>query len=447
MASRYGQVLGNVLFILILTAVLVFTHLIVVRHDVSRDMSMAGSNSLDPRTAAIVRTLKSDVKILVFDSPGKNAKGREVFLRRFARESRHIVFSIVDPDARPSLARQYGITRYGQAVVLARGKTVVLGASGEEDIANALLALDRGGRRNIYVLSGHGEPDIFDVTRSGLSQFARALERSGYGVHKAILTGQEAVPWDADLLIIPGPRAELAAEELEALQGFMARGGDVMVALEPHTDGGLRSFLADMGVGLSDAMITDPSQRGMFGDESVLVVDAYGRVKGLSGFSQSTVFPTARPLGIEKALPAGTTVSLIARTSDRSVAGAGPGPDPGVSAGSDAAPTIKGPFCIALLAKKTINATTRPGIVVFGDADFLTNAYFSVSGNRELALACAGMLMHGDTHVSIDARRADERPFVLTPDQGLALFLFSVIILPAPFFLAGLLVHWTRGRA
>lgn len=432
----YRAVRGAGLIVL-LACTLLFAHLILISHDRSGDVSSNGRNRLDLRTENIIRRLKSDVGILVFQPAGKNARGAGGLLDLFARGSRRISFSIVDPDLQPSLARRYGITRYGQAVILARGRSVVLERSGEEEIANALLSLEQGRKKNIYVLSGHGEGDIFSTGRAGLSGLRESLERSGYGVHKSILSGQDAVPWDADLLVIPGPRVELGPEELYAVSRFIEKGGSLLVALEPRMDGGLKALLSESGVELNGAVVKDPSSRALGGDESVLVVDTYGKMKGLDGFSHTTLFPTARPLGTGRKLPPRTVVSPVARASgaSRSSEAGDPGADrAGVSGGYE---NREGPPSIALLARKTSRTGAHAGVLVFGDADFLTNAYLNVSGNRDLAAACVGMLLHGGSHVPIDARRGDERPFVLTPAQGFAAFLFSVVLLPLPFFLAG----------
>lgn len=423
--------------IILLAFTLLFAHLILISHDVSRDVSSSGRNGLDLRTENIIRRLKFDVGILVFQPAGMNARGAGGLLGQFARASRRISFSVVDPDLRPSLARRYGITRYGQAVILARGRSLVLERAGEEEIANALLSLELGRKKNIYVLSGHGEGDIFSIGRAGLSGLRESLERSGYGVHKSILSGQGAVPWDADLLVIPGPRVELGPEELYAVSRFIEKGGSLLVALEPRMDGGLKALLSELGVELNGAMVKDPSSRALSGDESVLVVDSYGEMKGLDGFSHTTLFPTARPLGMGRKLPPRTVVSLVAQASDRSRSSEdreSGGDRAGVSGGDD---NGTGPPSIALLARKTSLTGAHAGVLVFGDVDFLTNAYLNVSGNRDLAAACVGMLLHGGSYVAIDARRGDERPFVLAPSQGLATFLFSVVLLPLPFLLAG----------
>lgn len=437
---RLTRALRGLVFILLLVLALVLIHLIAINHDVFRNVSRAGDNRLDYRTENILKRLKTDVEILVFDPAGIEQKRSYRLLGMFARGSGRITFRVMDPDLWPALARTYGITRYGQAVIRARGQTVVLNRAGEEEIANAILSLEQGKKKNIYVLAGHGESDIFSNARSGLSGLRESLERSGYGVHKSLLAGQENVPWDADLLIIPGPRAEMGPEELYAVSRFVDRGGNVLMALEPRMDGGLKALLSELGVELNGAMITDPSSKALGGDESMLVVDSYGGLKGLGTFSHTTVFPTARPLGIGKQVPPRTSISLVAKTSEMSRAVADAGPDGG-------ALSLRGPLNLALLVRKTAGTGARPGIMVFGDVDFLTNAYLTVSGNRDLALACVGLLLHGDSYVAIDARRAGDRPFVLTPRQGLAVFLASVVILPMPVFLIGLLVKRRGGRA
>jgi hypothetical protein len=437
----------SLVFILLLATVLLLVQLIAANHDLSLNVSTRGGGRLDPRTANILKRLNFDVEVMVFYPAGIDEKWSARLLGMFSRESRHIRFSIPDPDLKPLLARTYGITRYGQTVILARGRSVVLEKAGEEEIANSILSLELGRKKNIYVLAGHGEADIFSNGRSAVSGLRESLERSGYGVHKSILAGQENVPWDTDLLVIPGPSAELGSDELYAVNRFITRGGKVLIALEPRMDGGLKAMLSEMGVVLNDATIVDTSSRAVSGDGSVLVVDSYGDMKGLEGFPHATVFPTARPLRVAGKLPSGISISAVALTSGTSFETEAKGADPAKGAASGREAASKGPRNVALLVKKTGGKGIGSSIMVFGDVDFLTNAYLTVSGNRDLAMKCVGLLLQGEGSVAIDPGSAADQPFILTPGQAFAMFLFAVVILPLPFILTGFLLGRKRGRA
>jgi hypothetical protein len=446
-AAPFTRILRNIIFFILLAFALFMIQLIILKHDVSANVSTTGDHRLDSRTENIIRRLRFDVEILAFEPAGMSQRWSNGLLWMFSEKSKHITFSVIDPDLRPAIARRYGITRYGQAVILTRGRTALLERDDEQELTNALLSLEQGRKKSIYVLSGHGEPDILSKARSGLSELRKSLERSGYGVHTYILAGKENLPPDADLLIIPGPRAAMEPGEISAVSSFIGRGGNVLMALEPSFDAGLKPLLSEMGVRLNSTVIRDPSSKALSGDESMLVVDSYGELKALDGFPHTTVFPTARPLSIEKKLPPKTTVSLVAQTSDKSRAAAQYPADGGHSEASGGDPSGKGPLNIALLVRKGVKNGTRPGIMVFGDVDFLTNAYLNVSGNRELAMACVGLLLQGNDYVAIDTRPMNVRPFILTPSQVLRVFLASVVILPLLVFLAGLLLHRRRGRA
>jgi ABC-type uncharacterized transport system involved in gliding motility auxiliary subunit len=90
-------------------------------------------------------------------------------------------------------------------------------------------------------------------------------------------------------------------------------------------------------------------------------------------------------------------------------------------------------------------------LVAVGDADFASDAYLDLLGNRDLALNAVAWLAGEDVLTGVRSKKIPEllrplSPLVLTQPQARAIFLASVVGEPGLVLLFGLGVVWTRRR-
>ena len=98
----------------------------------------------------------------------------------------------IDPDKRPTIARQNQIQQYGTIVFNYKGRTERVTAPPEQDITeqaitNAIIKVVSGQQRKVYFVQGHGERDTASTERDGYSAIAEALGRENYMVEKLVL--------------------------------------------------------------------------------------------------------------------------------------------------------------------------------------------------------------------------------------------------------------------
>ena len=136
-----------------------------------------------PRRSACSATLSTPVEAIAFfrsDTPGK--KTAEDLLKQYASYSNgKLTWRMEDPDRAPGLARRYGVETYGTVVLERDGqgrrrKSEKILDAEEEKLTNGLVKVTREGKRVVYVLKGHGELDIANTDRPGLSQAKEQLE-------------------------------------------------------------------------------------------------------------------------------------------------------------------------------------------------------------------------------------------------------------------------------
>ncbi len=431
------------LFIFIFCAILVFIYLIASNHDVAWDLSRTGANTLDKKTRNVLDSLDFDIEAVVFEKTGDN-RAREI-LDVYVTESRHVSYRIIDPDTRPGLASRYGVDRYGQAVLLGRQRQCLIESVTQENLTNAIVKLKRDKKMVIYTVTGHGEREIANEQNSGISQLGSVLALNDFEVFPLLLMRLDAVPRDADLVVAAGPRKSFLEEELAMLRAYLNKGGKIIFALEPGGDAGLSGFLEEYGIGLDNGIIVDMFSSVSGGDHTSPVVSRYADMPALKTFSYATFFPTARAVLIRD--DPGIEISWLARTSQNSWS------EQDFAAlfdGLDISPDAlenKGPLNVAVLARKEIDRETRSSVMVFGDADFLTNAYLNVSGNKDLVFACIEMLLGQGNSIIIDSRIAQDRPFILTPVQRMMVFWIPVVVIPSLIMSACIAVLWMRKRA
>jgi len=444
MAERVSYTSSAGLFIFIFCAILVFVYLIASNHNVAWDLSRTGANTLDTKTINVLDSLDFDIEVVVFEKTGEN-RAREI-LDLYVTESRHLSYRIIDPDTRPGLASQYGVDRYGQTVLLGRRRQCLIESVTQENLTNAVVKLKRDKKMVIYMVTGHGEREIAHEHKSGISQLGSDLALNDFEVFPLLLMRLNAVPRDADLVVVAGPRKSFLEEELAMLRAYLNKGGKSIFALEPGGNAGLRGFLEDYGILLDDGIIVDRFSSVSGGDDTSPVVTTYADIPALKNFSYATFFPTARAVLIREDPLPGIEIRWLARTSKKSWSELD---FMALFDGLDVSPDAlehQGPLNVAVLAHKEIDKETRSSLMVFGDADFLSNAYLNVSGNKDLVFACIDMLLGQGSSITIDNRIAQDKPFILTPLHRMMVFWIPVVIIPSLMMSACIAVFWMRKR-
>ena len=157
----------------------------------------------------------------------------------------------MDPDTQPEITRRYEVKSYGTIVLEGYDKKQVVQTADEESITNALLKLTRKEQKMIYFLTGHGEHSLSADARDSFSNAKSALEKNLYMTAEFNLLQQEDIPADAAAVIIAGPEKQIPEREQQIIKNYLARGGKVMLMLDPLTDTGMKDFLKGYGIEIS----------------------------------------------------------------------------------------------------------------------------------------------------------------------------------------------------
>jgi ABC-type uncharacterized transport system involved in gliding motility auxiliary subunit len=468
--TRYGA--GAGVITLLALGIVVLANALSASHNVRWDFTENRRNTLSPQTIQVLRTLKAPIEAIAFfrtDTPGKRTA--EDLLGQYASYSGgKFTWHLEDTDKAPGLAREYGVESYGTVVI--KGGTgdqvrteKVLDAE-EEKLTNTLLKVTRAGKRVVYVLKGHGEREITNTDRPGLSQARDQMQKANYEVKELVLARDPSIPDEASVVIVAGPRTDLFPQETEALDAYIARGGKALFMASPFQAEGLRKYLEKYGIVLDDDVVIELSPMSqVFGTGPfVPIVSEYDQhpiTKDLAGMM--TLFPLTRSVEAAATPPKGTTIQPLAKTSARSWGetdksvfskfskGEAIKPDPGEKIG---------PLAVALVA--TVDTGTKPEakpagvepkqpvkarLVVVGTADFASNQFLGAQANKDFFLNIVSWLADEDDLLSVRPKDNKQNPIMLTSAQSRLVFWLPVAVLPGAVLLCGLMATARRRRA
>lgn len=465
----YGTntLLSSVVFLAILSLVA----LIAERHPWRVDLSEAGKFTLSQQTQKILDSLKEPITIKAFfATAGPNRSPAKDLLDSYQYRSRLISYEFVDPDRQPELARRYDIRSYGTLVVEGFQKKQVVQQADEQNLTNAIFKLTHEENKKIYFLTGQGERSTRDTDKNGYSAVASALQKANYEVLDFNLLQQPHVPADAAAVIVAGPRKILMEPVIEALKGYLHRGGKLFLLLDPFQDAGLAGFTAGYGIELHDDIIIDQLSRVFGGSFLMPVVTQYGVHRITDGFDLATFYPEARSVRVGDEPPAGVRPLVLASTSQEAWAETDQEKLRQGHASYEADRDLHGPVPIVALAEVERDAPARDGhgnqseategqdapnegsaprkakgvLVVCGNSGFADNTHFSLSGNGDFFLNILNYLAEEETLITIERRAQKGQPLILSQSQARLIFWVSLVLVPVAVLAAGLAVYRVR---
>jgi ABC-type uncharacterized transport system involved in gliding motility auxiliary subunit len=414
------------------------------------DLTPAQSLSLSPVTRNVLAQITAPLTVTVFFRRGTREQHADL-LERFRVANPNVHFELFDLDRFPERARAAGITQYGRAEIEYQGRRFVSLALPEAELAGGILRAVRGRARRVLFTAGHGERRP-GGTPDGYGRLVSALGAENYAPEPLVLL-DGPVPEDADLVVIAGPQHDFLPREIDALGTYLRGGGGVLALCEPGSLPNLSAFLDSMGLRLGSDFIVDRERRVLGTDGLAAVVELFKRGNPITEPSgrlieSGVVLPSARSVDVEREVP-GVEASSIARTADSAWAVQDPdrarrGAEPSRAAGD-----VPGSASVMVMAEVAGRNGRSGRVVVVGDADFASDAYLDLLGNRDLALNAVAWVAGEEALAGERNQRTPEvirplSPLVLTEPQARTIFLATVIVQPGAVLLLGIVLIAVR---
>jgi ABC-type uncharacterized transport system involved in gliding motility auxiliary subunit len=463
--TRQGTLSG--VSVLVVLGIFVAVNYIGAKQNKRWDLTVNKAFSLSDQSRNVLAKLDSPLQVMVFSQETDFPRYQDK-LKEYGYVSKRVTVDYIDPDKKPALAKQNQVQQYGTILFNYKGRTERVTSDAEQDITNGIIKVISGQQKKVYFVQGHGERDTGSAEPGGYNAIGAALGRENYTVEKLVLAQTGAVPDDAALVVVAGPKLDLLAPEVEALKTYLGKAGKLLLELDPpdKTDNApLTNAIAlahDWGMDVGSNLVVDASGMGRLigtGPEVPLAA-TYPSHPITQRFNFLTAFPLARSVEPVSGGVNGHTAQPVIQTSAQSwaikdITGllTSGRVSPDESKGDH-----RGPITIASAVSAASGAAATPGanpldpeapkpetrVVVFGDSDFASNAIVGTQGNRDLFMNTVGWLSQQENLIAIRPKEADDRRITMTATQQANVTWLALLIIPAVLFGVAIQTWWRR---
>ncbi len=468
-----------VLFILGMINYLAFNHY--KRWDFSRDKKYA----LSDQTKRLVRSLKKPVKAVVFFSPTAFSPEVQIYpdvenllkeyqyaskkkvevefvnpARDFARArdlqarykfGRNENIVILDYDNRNKVVNASDMAEFDEGNVMFGQPPQLKAFKGEQAITSALLEIVENQQNKLYLVGGHGEPELTD---EHISAFKTYVERQNIKLDAANLMNLDAVPADARGLLVLSPKYDFSEREIKMLRDYWDKKGRIFIAVDPNAlTARLTGFLGEVGIKAQDDRIMRTIN---LGPVTGIVSEAIGRfvetnpiTKRLKGADVQFGGQT-QSLAVEPPPGGNTRIEPLVRAGEgfwgeteyRDVEKTGVFFDPKKDHGP--------PLNMAVSVEKGALTDTRVQVdssrlVVVGNGSFLSNEVLTEPG-IDFTLAAFNWLLDREELIGIAPKEQKTFTLNLADEQVRNIALIVIVGIPACVAMLGVGAYLSRRR-
>ncbi|MFT6284747.1 MAG: ABC-type uncharacterized transport system involved in gliding motility auxiliary subunit [Arenicella sp.] len=437
-----------------------------VRWDVTQDKQHTLSNN----TIDYVSTLTNEVQLTAFHV-GMPPKYLIDLFKEYERVSDGVIKTdIIDPIEQIAYAAKFGnaINADERKVIVQSGNNrkdvdFTISALSEDKLTNAIASVSRA-PRTVYFLTGHGEYSSTNQDYSGLSTFKQLLADNNITSKTLMLGISQSIPADCDVLIIAGPKNALSQSEETLIGDYLTKGGDALFLIE-HTivttpdkplsadqlqkNPSLNVIINQWGLDVQSDIVVDLTN--YIGDDvGSPATKNYQRHKALTEGLDYTFYVRPRSIRILPQRRASIKHAVIVSTAstENSWAETNRTLDIQFDPNTDTLGPV--PFSYVVIEEKNAedpqdkkSSDTR--LIVFTDADFLSNVYINQYSNAQMGLNLVNWLAELDYKTFISAKEIKVERLDLTSKQKRQVIVI-LFLLPFFFVIAGLVV-WLRTKS
>ena len=496
--TKYGLNMGT----LIILGFLLFmgVNFIGNRYDKSIDITLGGLNSLSLQSVEVLRSLESDVHFTVYyqgDIHKNQNIGLKLLFKKYQRESNKVQVKFLDAHKDPSSSEYLNPEDKGRAVVVLKKEDRserVKDPIDEDSLTSALFRLESQMNKVIYFSTGHGEKALSVSDRGmggmgmggmggmgmggmgnmdmglSMSLLKETLEDKGFKVKSFNFLQSSEIPEDAAMFAIVGPKKNFLEHEVKMLQDFIEeKSGHVFFALDPSSEADFNPLLNKLGVSVEknfilttqpiaggDALVVaaqkfDPSSEitNKLEENSIVLFYEATEVKKVDEFAQNTTtlvdsLPTMIPVSSLKTYQEEIQGKQV-RSASLAILSEGVLDHKGHDHEADDHEGHDHEADDHKVDDHKTKEDTPFKIIVYGDSDFLSDAYLNTVYNKDLALNSFAYLSGEDHLISIQPKIAESTKLILTSSYSAFIIIFPIIIPLLSLIISSVL--WFRRRS
>ncbi|MBI2520528.1 MAG: GldG family protein [Bdellovibrio sp.] len=448
---RWGYTTINLFLVL---TILAFLNYLSFKNNAQLDLSETKINSLSSTSEMLIKGLKKNLDVKVF---AKRDEARAIvsLLDLYKQHKSNMRIDVYDPETRPDLMRANEIDKENSVIMEYEKRKQYIKEHTELEYSNALRKLGRKRDPIIYHTVGHLEFDFKGPAPEEGGVIASALSRSLIHFKPVDLLAKNAVPTDADMLVVWGPKRAFFKPEIDALHDYLSRGGRLLLALDPAVVDDrvieLRKyFKRTWEIDIPNTIVVDRKNFVSGSNGSVPLIKNF-ELKHLltKSFDGQVFFPLVSSVSkFETEQGRGKFVALAMTT-----------PFPGswidfspleIVSGTliyNSKQDQKGPASVVGIWEETTDTSEskpRTKIMAFGNSTFIQNQYAHMVDNFSFFLKSTNYLASDDELLTLNLAIKKNSPILIDDKQLKLVFYVSVIVLPVVLFILAFLFYRRR---
>lgn len=455
----YAAMTSACLAIAVIIIINVIAWVISDKVNLSVDLTKDGILNFSETTSKVISELDMDVRILsLIPESDKNREMVQIdeVLKRYETMSDRITYERADAQKNPALLSNYTIdgkpltdgynvifetdrmstvVSVNDMFIMYKGiksDTIMAGAlRAEQYFTSAILKVTKGSDINAYVTSGHGEKYTAEEFKNDI------LPAAGY-IFRDFPIMTEAVPENADVIIIAGPKTDYSGDEIEKLSAYLASGGSLQVFTDPTTPElpELATFLGEWGITVNQGLVGDEDSAHYAKYKTNIIPDVADNeiAQKINLENTQVVFPISRP--ISAANKNDITAYTIASTS-----GSGfikkdiYSPFDTFEAGD-----TKEISDVAVMATRPSYEDRDPKVFVSGSLAFL-----EVQSNKPFYTGLMATMTEQPYSIYIMPKNINQDAVVIAQSSIYIYSLFVVVVIPVVILAIGFII-WVKRR-
>jgi ABC-type uncharacterized transport system involved in gliding motility auxiliary subunit len=441
--AKYG--LTSFIYTICIIGILIFLNIVGYKHKIVKDLTEDKLFTLSEQSVKILHNLDKPIYVKAFFTDANEEKPYiKHTLDQYTYQTNNLKFEIIDPDSYPAIANTYAVTKDGTIVFETKDKKIQVTDVSEQSITSGIIKVLAEKQKKLAYITGHSESTFEPSETRSCSKLVKYLEHDNFQVEKVNLSEGKTNLSDFNIVLIAGPYSEFLEKEMNILNDYMSKGGNLILLLDPFPSCGFDDFLKSWNIKVGRDLIIDEGSP-FWNDVATPTVVSYPD-EVITKNLPMTFYPHVRSLQAIDPNNKEITMKILVRSSANSWAEISP-----KEYKFDEDEDIKGPITIAFLAEKKIgfekdaSKPTMARLVVFGDSDFTLDHFIDVKGNKDIIINSAEYLTGEENLISIRPKELKNRGINLSSYQFAFIKLVTMFIIPL-FFIIIAVITWYKKR-
>lgn len=431
--------------------------------------------SISEQTQTVARGLGKDVTIYWILTEGNEDGYVRSLLELVQEQSSHIKVVQKDTAVYPTFASGYTAdTVYGNSLVVECGEkyryldyyndiytydyadyyttgTYTQYFNGEGALVSALDYVTSDELPKLYILTGHGEATL-------TTSFSTAVKNQNIETEDLSLLTVDAVPEDADGILINVPASDISTTELQMLREYMAAGGNIMLLTDIYSSESsltnLDALMADYDMASVSGLVVEADRNYYFSMQQqaiqhalLPVMNTHAITDPLINGNYFVMFNGAHGIQVLEDADTDVTVTELLSTSSSAYSKLDGN---NLQSYDKEDKDIAGPFAVAALATMNADADTESNVIWVGSptlVDETVDSYVS-GGNMDLFLNMLSYLCDPDAaELTIHAKPISNNKYLTMNSTTITVLTVIVLILiPLGYLACGVVIWFRRKR-